>query len=105
MKGVVAHMRASSASGRGAPRTARRPAKVIRIPTATLVRRRQMLRIVVAIGVVVFIAAIAVRVGRYPVRQARPTRLQTQLNPIESRIIDLAIAARTQAGAARWMPT
>jgi uncharacterized protein YkwD len=62
-----------------------------------------MLRIAIAIGVVVFIAAIVVRVGRYPVRQARPTRLQTQLNPIESRIIDLVNAARTQAGAARLM--
>jgi len=100
MKGVVARMRASSASGRGNPRTVRRPAKVIRIPTAKLVRRERRLRLTIAIGAVVFIASIAVRLERVTAPRREPTPPRAQLNPIETRIFELVNEARSRAGAA-----
>jgi len=100
MKGVVALMRASSASGRKNPRTVRRPAKVIRIPTATLVRRRRRLRLTVAIGAIVFVASIAARLERITAPRPEPAPPHAQLNPIEARIIELVNDVRAQAGAA-----
>jgi uncharacterized protein YkwD len=100
MKGVVACMRASSASGRGNPRIARRPAKVIRIPTATLVRRRRMLRLTVAIGAALLFASIIVRLQRITAPLAIPEPPHAKLNPIESRIVELVNDARAAAGAA-----
>ena len=70
------------------------------MPTATLVRRRQMLRATVAIGAVVFISFVAVRFGRFTVWQQNPALPHAQLNPIESRILELVNGARTGVGVA-----
>lgn len=100
MKGVVGLMRASSATGRGTARTSRRPAKVVRIPTANAVRRKRTLRLAVAIFAAVVAAALSTRLGfirKRPVGTAQPI---AQLSSAESRIVELVNAERKRSGAA-----
>lgn len=105
MKGVVALMRAPSVSGRGLARTARRPAKVVRIPTASFVRRRNMARLALTIGAVAVISGVTARFAGLFNRAsgvALPpeggTSQPVRFSPLETRIIELINAARVAAG-------
>src|SRR5512146_98980 len=100
MKGVVALMRAPSVSGRGLAKTVRRPAKVVRIPTASFVRRRNIARLALTIGAVAVISGVAVRFAGLFTRTgdvAVPPddgRLQpVRFGPLETRIVELINAA------------
>jgi len=92
-------MRASSASGRGNPRTVRRPAKVIRIPTATVVRRRQRVRAAAAIGLTLFVSTILLRFVRFTVPPTQVATPPVRLSAIEARVVELINAERALVAA------
>jgi uncharacterized protein YkwD len=59
-----------------------------------------MTRVAFVIGAVLFIVLIAVRLGRRPEWRPAPPASQVQIDPIESRIMELVNDARAQVGAA-----
>ena len=81
MEGVVALMRASSASGRGASRTTRGPAKVVRMPVAGKLRHQQMMRAwMITIIAAVVALGFAVRFERPQIQTSAPQWNRRRLN-------------------------
>jgi len=90
-------MRASSASGRGASRAARGPAKVVRIPIANKGRRQRIWAGTIVIVAVVAIGAIAMRLSSFGERPATPTLAADEFDAVESLTVKLVNTARMRA--------
>jgi uncharacterized protein YkwD len=93
-------MRASSASGRGASRTTRGPAKVVRMPVAGKLRHQQMMRTwMITIIAAVVALGFAVRFERPQIRQASAMEpASTQFGAAEAHLLAMINDARKQAG-------
>jgi uncharacterized protein YkwD len=98
MEGVDALMRASSVSGRGTSRVPRGPAKVVRIPTATRLRRKRLQTWSIIAAVLVVSAGFAVRFSSPPKSSAAPGLAPDQFGETEARILDLVNDVRRAGG-------
>jgi len=98
VEGVDALMRASSVSGRGTSRAPRGPAKVVRMPTATRLRRKRLQAWSIIAAVLVVGAGFAVRFSSPAKPAAAPALAPDQFGTTEARLLDLVNDARRQAG-------
>jgi uncharacterized protein YkwD len=98
MEGVDALMRASSVSGRGTSRVPRGPAKVVRIPTATRLRRKRLQTWSIIAAVLVVGAGFAARFNSPVKLAAAPVLPPDQFGAAEARILDLVNDARRESG-------
>jgi len=98
MKGVDALMRASSVSGRGTSRAPRGPAKVVRMPTATRLRRQRLQAWSIIVAVLVVGAGFAARFSSPTKPAAAPVLPADQFVTTEARVLELVNDVRKQAG-------
>jgi uncharacterized protein YkwD len=90
-------MSGSTATRRRQPKANRGPAKILRMPTPTVVRRRRAVKAGVSLLALSLIAAIASRVYLLQTAPASPEKI-AGLSDQESAILNLVNAARTHAG-------